>query len=142
MCSSEHVAVPMCRGCDSADALCRCKVLNGKDPYHYYYDPLKCPLPKAPSMSMYCLYGVGKPVERSYQYLHLLGPKVRSLRFNTAIAAMHRERVLSFPGWPTVSSSQQATQYRTCMLQGSAVQSSNIDDPEYDRKYSMQGSVC
>lgn len=32
-------------------------------------DPLRCPLPSAPSMRLYCIYGVGKPTERSYVYV-------------------------------------------------------------------------
>ncbi|KAI8868810.1 LACT-domain-containing protein [Ramicandelaber brevisporus] len=35
-------------------------------------NPLLAPLPHAPSMKMYCLYGVGKPTERGY-YFHLPG---------------------------------------------------------------------
>ena len=54
----------------------RCTPFDGKNELHYYHDPLKCPLPKAPSLKMYCLYGVGKPCERSYHYMHLPGPKV------------------------------------------------------------------
>lgn len=56
--------------------ICRCQPLDGKDSYNFHYDPLHCPLPDAPSMSIYCLYGTGKPTERSYQYLRLKGPKV------------------------------------------------------------------
>ena len=35
---------------------------KGADVYHH--DPMKDPLPNAPSMRMYCVYGVDKPVER------------------------------------------------------------------------------
>jgi len=35
-----------------------------KDADVYMHDPMKDPLPKAPSMKMYCAYGVDKPVER------------------------------------------------------------------------------
>lgn len=31
-------------------------------------DPLRCPLPHAPSMRLYCIYGTGKPTERAYSY--------------------------------------------------------------------------
>ncbi|KAI8343654.1 Lecithin:cholesterol acyltransferase-domain-containing protein [Chlamydoabsidia padenii] len=31
-------------------------------------NPLEAPLPNAPSMKIYCLYGVGLPTERSYHY--------------------------------------------------------------------------
>ena len=30
----------------------------------YMHDPMRDPLPNAPSMKMYCAYGVDKPVER------------------------------------------------------------------------------
>ena len=32
-------------------------------------DPMRCPLPNAPSMRLYCIYGVGKPTERAYSYV-------------------------------------------------------------------------
>ncbi|EIE21902.1 Lecithin:cholesterol acyltransferase [Coccomyxa subellipsoidea C-169] len=51
-----------------------CKASKGS-PEEYYYNPLKCPLPKAPSMQIYCLYGVGLPTERSYYYLNLESDK-------------------------------------------------------------------
>lgn len=54
---------------------CSCKTGKGK-PDEYYFNPLKCPLPKAPSMEMYCLYGVGIPTERSYYYLNLESEEV------------------------------------------------------------------
>lgn len=40
-------------------------------PTDRYMNPLKCPLPKAPSMTFYCMYGVGAPAERGYNYLKL-----------------------------------------------------------------------
>ncbi|KAK9802858.1 hypothetical protein WJX73_009777 [Symbiochloris irregularis] len=40
------------------------------DAEKYFFDPLKCPLPKAPSLSLFCLYGIGVPTERSYYYNH------------------------------------------------------------------------
>ena len=49
-----------------------CSCASGKaSPGEYYFNPLKCPLPKAPSMQMFCLYGTSKPTERSYYYLNL-----------------------------------------------------------------------
>lgn len=30
----------------------------------YMHDPMEDPLPNAPNMKMYCVYGVDKPVER------------------------------------------------------------------------------
>lgn len=34
----------------------------------YWTNPLESTLPKAPSMKIFCMYGVGKPVERGYVY--------------------------------------------------------------------------
>lgn len=42
----------------------------------YYFNPLKCPLPKAPSLKLYCMYGHGMPTERAYSYLNLETPEV------------------------------------------------------------------
>jgi len=33
-----------------------------------WHDPTQTPLPHAPNMKVYCLYGVGKPTERAYYY--------------------------------------------------------------------------
>ncbi|KAK9805752.1 hypothetical protein WJX73_005728 [Symbiochloris irregularis] len=44
-------------------------------PEEYYFSPLNCPLPHAPSLHMFCMYGVGLPTERSYQYLNFQHPK-------------------------------------------------------------------
>ena len=52
-----------------------CKAGKGS-PDEYYFNPLKCPLPKAPKMEMFCLYGVGIPTERSYYYLNLESEEV------------------------------------------------------------------
>ncbi|KAK9839349.1 hypothetical protein WJX84_008799 [Apatococcus fuscideae] len=43
----------------------------------YFFNPLKCPLPKAPSLAIYCMYGVGSPVERSFRYLKMTTPKAK-----------------------------------------------------------------
>ncbi len=43
----------------------------------HWHDPVASPLPNAPSMKMYCLYGTGLPTERSYYY-ELLCDKVSS----------------------------------------------------------------
>ncbi|KAL0043739.1 hypothetical protein WJX82_004801 [Trebouxia sp. C0006] len=40
-------------------------------PEKEFLNPLKDPLPEAPSMRMYCMYGVGSPAERSYHYQHV-----------------------------------------------------------------------
>ena len=45
--------------------------VDPEDPSTWHVDPLRCPLPHAPSLQMFCLYGVGKPTERAYQYLNL-----------------------------------------------------------------------
>mmetsp|Transcript_24159 Transcript_24159/g.39860 ORF Transcript_24159/g.39860 Transcript_24159/m.39860 type:complete len:688 (-) Transcript_24159:13-2076(-) len=34
----------------------------------HWHDPVASPLPNAPSLKMYCLYGTGLPTERSYYY--------------------------------------------------------------------------
>lgn len=34
----------------------------------YWINPLESTLPRAPSMKLFCFYGVGKPVERGYMY--------------------------------------------------------------------------
>ena len=61
------------------EALCagaQLRVQQGS-PDEYYYNPLKCPLPDAPSLQMFCLYGTGIPTERSYYYLNMESNKVR-----------------------------------------------------------------
>ncbi|KAK9822390.1 hypothetical protein WJX81_007759 [Elliptochloris bilobata] len=45
--------------------------VDPEDPATWHVDPLRCPLPHAPSLQLFCLYGVGKPTERAYQYLNL-----------------------------------------------------------------------
>ena len=37
-------------------------------------DPLRCPLPNAPSMRLFCIYGTGKPTERAYNYVRTATP--------------------------------------------------------------------
>ena len=46
----------------------------------YYFNPLQCPLPKAPSMKLYCMYGVGIPTERAYSYINMEDPEVSRSR--------------------------------------------------------------
>jgi phospholipid:diacylglycerol acyltransferase len=41
---------------------------NSLDKRKHWHDPISMPLPRAPSMKLYCLYGVGVPTERSYHY--------------------------------------------------------------------------
>ncbi len=45
----------------------------------YWVNPLESALPKAPNLSVYCLYGVGKPTERSYFYTLTNSQKLASL---------------------------------------------------------------
>jgi len=66
--------------------VCSCKGGKGS-PDEYYYNPLKCPLPKAPSMELYCLYGVGIPTERSYYYLNLESEEVDSFAIAPGLLA-------------------------------------------------------
>ena len=37
-------------------------------------DPLASPLPRAPGLQIFCMYGVGKPTERAYHYVRRAGP--------------------------------------------------------------------
>lgn len=55
---------------------CRCGATDMGDGFHY--SPLECPLPKAPSLRMFCMYGVGIPTERAYHYQHLRSAKVNA----------------------------------------------------------------
>mmetsp|Transcript_24034 Transcript_24034/g.50322 ORF Transcript_24034/g.50322 Transcript_24034/m.50322 type:complete len:755 (+) Transcript_24034:173-2437(+) len=41
---------------------------SSKDKQKHWSDPLATPLPLAPSLKIYCLYGTGIPTERSYYY--------------------------------------------------------------------------
>ncbi|KAL7554962.1 hypothetical protein ACHAWF_018526 [Thalassiosira exigua] len=41
---------------------------SSRDKRKHWSDPLATQLPRAPSMSIYCLYGTGIPTERSYYY--------------------------------------------------------------------------
>ena len=45
-------------------------------PEKEFLNPLKDPLPDAPNMKMFCMYGVGAPAERSYHYQHVDDPMV------------------------------------------------------------------
>lgn len=44
------------------------KRASSKDNRKHWSDPVATPLPKAPSLKIYCLYGIGLPTERSYYY--------------------------------------------------------------------------
>ena len=51
---------------------CGCSESGAKQwPEKEFLNPLKDPLPDAPNMSVYCMYGVGAPAERSYHYQHV-----------------------------------------------------------------------
>ena len=77
---------------------------SGKgSPEEYYFNPLQCPLPKAPSMQMYCLYGVGIPTERSYYYLNLESNKVMVVEASSTIPVRNQQ------GIPTECASTTAT---------------------------------
>jgi phospholipid:diacylglycerol acyltransferase len=39
-----------------------------EDANRRWYDPARHPLPRAPNMKIFCLYGVGLPTERAYHY--------------------------------------------------------------------------
>ena len=41
---------------------------DDKDPRHAWHDPTRTPLPHAPSMKIYCMYGRGLDTERAYVY--------------------------------------------------------------------------
>jgi len=47
----------------------RYRATAGGLPRRYWSNPLSAPLPDAPSMTVLCLYGVGRPVERHYNML-------------------------------------------------------------------------
>ncbi|KAL4088137.1 hypothetical protein PRIC1_012564 [Phytophthora ramorum] len=64
------------------------------DQSKYWTNPLETPLPKAPSLKVFCFYGVGKPVERGYTYganppnednVTVNGKRVAPYVFNTDI---------------------------------------------------------
>ena len=43
----------------------------------FHFNPLSCPLPQAPNLKMFCIYGMDIPTERSYQYEHYQTREVR-----------------------------------------------------------------
>ncbi|POM73513.1 Lecithin:cholesterol/phospholipid:diacylglycerol acyltransferase-like protein [Phytophthora palmivora] len=64
------------------------------DQFKYWTNPLEATLPKAPSLKVFCFYGVGKPVERGYTYgenppsednVHVNGKRVAPYVFNTDV---------------------------------------------------------
>jgi len=52
-----------------------------------WVNPLETRLPKAPSLKIYCFYGIGKPTERNYYYLHETQPGVKiNVSIDTSIS--------------------------------------------------------
>lgn len=47
-------------------------------------DPLSSPLPNAPGLKIFCLYGVGKKTERAYHYVHRPGQPDRPFALDVA----------------------------------------------------------
>jgi hypothetical protein len=47
-------------------------------------DPLNSPLPYAPNLKIFCLYGVGKSTERAYHYVHRPGQSDRPFALDVA----------------------------------------------------------
>ena len=66
--------------------------VDPEDPATWHVDPLRCPLPHAPSLQMFCLYGVGKPTERAYQYLNLQTEEVPPSRNSPSLCAAKLRR--------------------------------------------------
>ncbi|CAI5708334.1 unnamed protein product [Hyaloperonospora brassicae] len=65
------------------------------DQAKYWTNPLETTLPKAPSLKIFCFYGVGKPAERGYSYgdnplqeesVYVNGKRVAPYVFNTEIS--------------------------------------------------------
>lgn len=76
-------------------------------PEKEFLNPLKDPLPEAPSMRMYCMYGVGSPAERSYHYQHVEDANVYSTLsrldcIHTTFTACHTLLCLSWLSDPSV----------------------------------------
>ena len=94
---------------------CSCKAGKGSAD-EYYFNPLKCPLPKAPKMEMFCLYGVGIPTERSYYYLNLESEEVRqSFCIRTNISSYHVVTVGLLPELPQGTASSFTLPGRHCL---------------------------
>jgi phospholipid:diacylglycerol acyltransferase len=57
-------------------------------------DPLTSPLPRAPDLKIFCMYGVGKPTERAYRYVrrHSNGerPYALDVQFSSAASGVFR----------------------------------------------------
>ena len=60
-----------------------------KWPEKEFLNPLKDPLPDAPNMRIYCMYGVGAPAERSYHYQHVEDPMVHVDTLITSICGVN-----------------------------------------------------
>jgi phospholipid:diacylglycerol acyltransferase len=61
-----------------------------RDDFRKWVNPLEMRLPLAPSLKIYCFYGVGKPTERSYLYRQDHSPLTRlNLTIDTTVTADH-----------------------------------------------------
>ena len=61
-------------------------------PSEKFGDPLTAPLPRAPNLKIYCLYGVGKPTERAYHYVHRPGQPERPFALDVSVHGRGVER--------------------------------------------------
>ena len=59
--------------------------LKPASPAEKFGDPLTAPLPRAPNLKIYCLYGVGKPTERAYHYVHRPGQSDRPFALDVSV---------------------------------------------------------
>jgi phospholipid:diacylglycerol acyltransferase len=74
------------------------KLHGAYDHPRYWTNPLESALPSAPNMTVYALYGVGKPVERSYFYRAEAVPGANdtsSLEFTIDLSVTRDERNLT-----------------------------------------------
>ncbi|KAK9474264.1 Lecithin:cholesterol acyltransferase-domain-containing protein [Dipodascopsis tothii] len=74
---------------------------NDNDPTKWI-NPLEVALPHAPDLKIYCLYGVGKPTERSYRYEEE-EDKSAGVNVSIAAAAAYGEQIIMGEGDGTVS---------------------------------------
>jgi phospholipid:diacylglycerol acyltransferase len=67
------------------------QLIKNNDDHSKWSNPLEVQLPKAPSMTIYCLYGVGKETERAYFYQQGAALPHRCQRaLLTSVAAYYR----------------------------------------------------
>ncbi|ODV94472.1 hypothetical protein PACTADRAFT_60785 [Pachysolen tannophilus NRRL Y-2460] len=65
------------------------ELIKNKKFFNKWANPLEVPLPNAPDLKIYCIYGVGNPTERSYIYQEEQNKQVSKL--NVSIAIDHTE---------------------------------------------------